>query len=288
MKSGRNFLQYLKSWFKRVQVYALVGKAGTGKSFRAQLIADKYKINLILDDGILIKDNSIICGKSAKKEKHPLTAIRTALFDDPEHLKEMKKTLEKENFDRILVIGTSIKMVNKIIRRLSLPHIKRVIKIEEIASQKEIDIARKSRERDGRHIIPVPGIEVRRNYSHIFIDSIKIFFKKRFSLNKKQKIYEKSIVSPEYHKKGKLSISESALSQMILHCVAEFDFRLKVDRIILIRQVYGYILKIILKVPFGVELPGIIHNMQNYIISNIEKYTGITLKEVNIIIGAIS
>jgi uncharacterized alkaline shock family protein YloU len=288
MKSEKNLLYYLRKWFKKVQVYALLGKAGTGKSFRAQLIADKYKIDLIIDDGILIKDNSIVCGRSAKKEKHPLAAIRTALFDDPAHRKEVRKALEKEDFDRILIIGTSHRMVNKIVRRLNLPNIKKIINIEEIASQEEIDIARKSRERDGRHIIPVPGIEVRRNYSHIFIDSIKIFFKKRFSLEKKQKVYEKSIVAPAYHKKGKLSISETALSQMVLHCVAEFDSRLKVDRIILIRQIYGYILKIIVKVPFGVELPGIIHNMQNYIIKNIEKYTGITLKEVNIIIGAIS
>jgi uncharacterized alkaline shock family protein YloU len=288
MKPRKNFLNQLKKWFKTIQVYALVGKAGTGKSFRAQLIADKYKIDLIIDDGILIRDNSIICGRSAKKAEHPLTAIRTALFDDPEHRKEMRKALEKENFDRILIIGTSARMVGKIVKRLNLPHIKKIINIEEIASQEEIDIARKSRERDGRHIIPVPGIEVRRNYSHIFIDSIKVFFKKRFSLDKQQKVYEKSIVAPAYHKKGKLSISETALSQMVLHCVAEFDPRLKVERIILIRQVYGYILKIILKVPFGVELPGIIHNMQNYIIKNIEKFTGITLKEVNIIIGAIS
>lgn len=285
---GKKLLQYFRLWFKKVQVYALVGKAGTGKSFRAQLIADKYKIELIIDDGILIKNNSIVCGKSAKKEKHPFTAIKTALFDDPVHRKEVRKALEKENFDRILIIGTSARMVNKIVKRLNLPHITKLINIEDIASQEEIEIARKSRERDGIHIIPVPGIEVRRNYSHIFIDTIKIFFKKRFSLDKKQKVYEKSIVAPEYQKKGKLSISETALSQMVLHCVAEFDSRLKVNRIILIRQVYGYILKIILKVPFGVELPGIIHNMQNYIIRNIEKYTGISLKEVNIIIGAIS
>jgi uncharacterized alkaline shock family protein YloU len=288
MNKVSKLTEFLSSWFKKVQVYALVGKAGTGKSFRAQLIADKYKIDLIIDDGILIKDNTIVCGKSAKKEKNPLTAIRTALYDDTAHRREMRKTLEKEKFDRILIIGTSHRMVHKIARRLNLPHIKKIINIEEIASREEIELARKSREQEGKHIIPVPGIEVRRNYSQIFIDSVKIFFKKRFSLEGNQKVYEKSIVSPEYHKKGKLSISEAALSQMILHCVSEFDTRLKVDKIILIRQVYGYILKIILKVPFGIELPGIIHNMQYYIIKNIEKYTGITLKEVNIIIGAIS
>ena len=60
---------------KKIQVYALVGKAGTGKSFRAQLIADKYKIELLIDDGILIKESRIISGRSAKREKVPFTPI---------------------------------------------------------------------------------------------------------------------------------------------------------------------------------------------------------------------
>ena len=41
-----------------VKVYALVGRSGTGKSFRAQLVADKYHIPLIVDDGLLIKNDN--------------------------------------------------------------------------------------------------------------------------------------------------------------------------------------------------------------------------------------
>ncbi|MBN1697725.1 MAG: hypothetical protein JW881_09440 [Spirochaetales bacterium] len=279
---------YIVWRLKKRQVFALVGKAGTGKSFRAQLIADKYKIELIIDDGLLIKENKIVCGKSAKKAKSPLGAIRTALFDDPEQLKEIKDALETSNFKKILIIGTSKRMVEKIARKLRLPHISRIVNIEDIASEEEIEVARKSREHEGKHIIPVPGIEVQMNYSHIFFDSIKIFFKRKFRLGQKKKIFEKSIVTPEYSKRGKLSISEAALSQMILHCIDEFDTRLKVNKIILVRQVNGYILKIIIKVPYGMELPHVVHDLQTYIIKNIEKYTGITLKEVNIIIGTIT
>ena len=287
MKIFKRAKQKILRFFKNVQVFALVGKAGTGKSFRAQLIADKYKIELIIDDGILIRNNKIICGKSAKKENHTLTALRTALFDDPVHRHEMRVQLDKENFSKILLIGTSNRMVEKIAKKLKLPGISKFINIEEIASQEEIEMAKRSREFEGRHIIPVPGIEVKRNYSHIFLDSIKIFFKKRLGLNQKQKVFEKSIVTPEYSKRGKLSISEEALSQMVMHCIDEYDKRLRLDKIILIRQIYGYILKIIVKVPFGVELAGTIHNLQVYIIKNIEKFTGIHLKEVNIIIGSI-
>ena len=42
---------------KTVRVFALVGKAGSGKSFRARLVAEKHQIDLIIDDGLLIRDH---------------------------------------------------------------------------------------------------------------------------------------------------------------------------------------------------------------------------------------
>ncbi len=273
---------------RKVQVFALVGKAGTGKSFRAQLIADKYAIELIIDDGILIKDSQIISGRSAKKEKVPFTAIRTALFDNPQHLYEVKAALSKERFRKILLIGISKGMVDKIAKRLSLPPVTKYIQIEDIASKEEIESARRSRDIEGKHIIPVPAIEVRRNYPHIFFDSLKIFFKKRFEPSVKGKVLEKSIVTPDFSKRGELSISETALIQMVMHCIDEFDSRIKAERIILKNQLYGYNLRIIIRVPFGIELPANIKNLQQYIIHNIEKFTGITLKEVDITVGTIS
>ena len=39
-----------------VQVTALVGRSGTGKSFRAQLITARHNMDLIVDDGLLIHD----------------------------------------------------------------------------------------------------------------------------------------------------------------------------------------------------------------------------------------
>jgi len=50
-----------------VKSYALVGSSGTGKSFRAKLVAQKYGIDLIIDDGLLIRGDQILAGRSAKK-----------------------------------------------------------------------------------------------------------------------------------------------------------------------------------------------------------------------------
>ena len=105
-------------WLRRVKVYALVGRSGTGKSFRAKLISQKYGLDLIIDDGLLIKNEKILAGQSAKKERHYLSAIKTALFENPAHRRELKKALDAERFKKVLVIGTSEKMVRRITDRL--------------------------------------------------------------------------------------------------------------------------------------------------------------------------
>src|SRR6056297_1407388 len=107
----KGFLRHIIWLMRGVTVFALVGRSGTGKSFRAKLIAEKYGIDLIIDDGLLIKDQKILAGKSAKREKAFLSAIKTALFNDESHLKEVRHTLQHETFKRILIIGTSEKMV---------------------------------------------------------------------------------------------------------------------------------------------------------------------------------
>ena len=142
-----------------IKVYALVGRSGTGKSFRARLIAGKYGIDLIIDDGLLIKGDNIIAGKSAKSEKVYLTAIKTALFDSVEHRTEVRNKLNEEKFTKILLIGTSEAMVQRIAKRLHLPKPGKVIQIEDIAPEEDIDKALKERA-TGKHVIPIPQVEV--------------------------------------------------------------------------------------------------------------------------------
>ena len=45
---------------KKIKVYAFVGPSGTGKSYRAQMVASERNINYIIDDGLLIKENEVI------------------------------------------------------------------------------------------------------------------------------------------------------------------------------------------------------------------------------------
>jgi ABC-type oligopeptide transport system ATPase subunit len=275
--------------FKRIKTFALIGESGTGKSFRAKLVAQKYGIDFIIDDGLLIRDNRILAGHSAKKEKTFLAAVKVALFDEKSHRDEVARKLQGEKFKRILVLGTSEKMVNKIAVRLQLPPPDKIIKIEDIASQDEIDKAIRTRRIEGKHVIPVPSIEIKRSYPNIFYDAIRIFKRKTgpAGIGPTPKVHEKSVVRPEYSKRGKVIISEAALSQMVIHCVDEYNPNIRIKKIVVRDDEMGYRLVITIDVPYGIQLGGNIHELQQYIIDNIERYTGILIEEVNIIIDKI-
>ncbi|MDR1900459.1 MAG: hypothetical protein LBQ55_10655 [Treponema sp.] len=274
---------------RRIKTYALVGESGTGKSFRAKLVAQKYGIDYIIDDGLLIKDNRILAGHSAKKEKTFLAAVKVALFDEKVHRDDVARRLQNEKIRRVLVLGTSDKMVNKITARLQLPPPSRVIRIEDIATQDEIEKAIRTRRIEGKHVIPVPSIEVKRNYPGIFYDAIRIFKRKAgpAALGPTPRVHEKSVVRPEYSKRGRVIISEAALSQMVIHCVDEYNPEIRIKKMVVKDDDMGYRLVITIDVPYGTQLGGNIHELQQYVIDNIERFTGILIEEVNVIIDKI-
>jgi uncharacterized alkaline shock family protein YloU/adenylate kinase family enzyme len=287
--------------FHKIKVFALVGESGTGKSFRAKLVAQKHGIDYIIDDGLLIKGNRILAGHSAKREKTFLAAVKVALFDEKGHRDEVARRLQSEKIHRVLVLGTSEKMVNKIAARLQLPVPSKIIKIEDIASQEEIEKAIRTRKIEGKHVIPVPSIEVKRSYPNIFYDAIRILQKKKKTtgispagaglspagLGPVPRVMEKSVVRPEYSKRGKVIITEAALSQMVIHCVDEYSGEIRIKKIAIKDDEMGYRLVITIDVPYGTQLGGNIHELQQYIIDNIERYTNILIEEVNIIIDKI-
>ena len=287
------FLDNLFNSFKKVQVYALVGESGTGKSFRSKLLAEEYGIHAIIDDGLLIQDDKIVAGRSAKREKTYMGAVRVALFDDKDHRDSVAKVLRKTHIKKILLLGTSEKMVSKIAMRLQLPQPQKIIHIEEIATKEEIEKAVKSRQVEGKHVIPVPTIDVKKNYPQILSSSLRDFFSQKKWFHKKLKnpngkMIEKSIVQPEFSKKGRIEISEAALTQMTMHCVNECDPDVKIKKITIKTDSRGYRLIVLIDVPFGTQLTGKIHRLQQYIIDKIESYTGILIEEVSIVIDKIS
>ena len=201
-----------------MDVIALVGPSGTGKSHRALWVAQQNGADAIIDDGILIKDGKVIGGSSAKKEKNRIMAVRRAIFVLPGHASDVRRAIAASEPRRILVLGTSENMVQKIAKALHIGSVSKIIRIEDIASKKDMELAQYHRLKRGEHIIPVPTIELKPHFSGYLIDPIKSFFKT--SSSKRRRLGERSIVCPVFSYYGKLVIDDSVIKS-IVHIVAE-------------------------------------------------------------------
>ncbi len=264
-----------------IKVFALVGKSGTGKSFRSKMLAEEYNIDLIIDDGLLIKGNKLVAGKSAKQDETFLAAVRTAVFDDPEHYKSVFEALKKERFRKILIIGTSEKMVRKIATRLSLPQPDKIFDISDIATKDEIDTAMRVRFTEGKHVIPVPSIEITRTSPKIVLDSMKVLFNRNILRPwKRTKVFEKTVVRPQFTKFDKTVISEAALTQMVIHCLDEFDPAIKVVKLKAKILENGYSLSIKLRIPSKHMMKTSLKELQEFISESLEKYGSIFIARV--------
>jgi uncharacterized alkaline shock family protein YloU len=273
------------------KIYGLTGAPGTGKSFRAFLVADKYNIKYIIDDGLLIKDQQIIAGKSAKKEPYKIRAIKTAIFNETKHAREVRKALYKERYRSLLIIGTSEKMLKLITNRLHLPKINKIIKIEDIASEEEIREARKARRKHGKHVMPIPLIEVKKKYPNIILHAINMFSNKPrgfFFKRKRSQIIEKTIVKPDYSTTGKITISETALLQMVSHCIQEYSADIKLLKLIITDIGGDFYLKIKISLHYKINNSNTLREIQNIIKNKIEEFTGITIKQVDIYISKVT
>jgi uncharacterized alkaline shock family protein YloU len=75
---------------------------------------------------------------------------------------------------------------------------------------------------------------------------------------------------------------------MVMHCVQECSPDVKIKKISIKTNVRGYRLFVTIDVPFGTQLTGKVHKLQQYIIDKIETFTGILIEEVSIIIDKIT
>lgn len=195
-----------------MKVYAFVGPSGTGKSYRAQMVASENDIHYIIDDGLLIDENRVLCGTSAKKAPTKIETVKHALFIEQKEKNEMKKTLKKYKPDSLLILGTSDKMVEKIRENLDLPQLERTIYINEVATEEEIEKAKHIRQTQGKHVIPVPTFEIKKDFSGYLLDPLQIFKSKGKGAT--PYISEKSIIRPTFSYLGKFTISDSVFRQI--------------------------------------------------------------------------
>jgi len=272
----------------KMKVYAFVGPSGTGKSYRAQMVANQKGIEYIIDDGLLISGNEVIAGISAKKAPTKIETVRNALFQNPEKQAEIQNAIKRYKPDSILILGTSDGMVEKIAKNLGFPEISETVYIQDVATEEEMKTARNIRITEGKHVIPVPTFAIKKEFSGFILDPLQIF--KSTGKGNKPYIAEKSIIRPTFSYIGNFQISDIVFKQIIEYIAENLEEIYKIHRIIIKKNseynggIYIYIEVI---VEFGYNIMDTMTKFKTKIKKEIERLTAMNVLDMNIVVKSV-
>ncbi|MBP3597198.1 MAG: Asp23/Gls24 family envelope stress response protein [Clostridia bacterium] len=272
-----------------MKVFAFVGPSGTGKSYRAQMVASEKGINYIIDDGLLICGNEVIAGVSAKQAATKIETVKNALFQKTEKQHEIQKAIKKHKPDSILILGTSDGMVEKIAKNLGFPEISETIYIQDVATEEEMKTARNIRVTEGKHVIPVPTFAIKKDFSGFLLDPLQIFKSK--GKGKEPYISEKSIIRPTFSYIGNFQISDNVFKQIIEYIAEGMPEIYKIHRIIIKKNpeynggIYIYIETI---VEFGYNILDTMTKFKSKIKKQIENLTAMNVLNMDIIVKSVN
>lgn len=265
----------------KIKVYAFVGPSGTGKSYRAQMVAGEYDIHYIIDDGLFIKDNEVIAGNSAKKAPTKIETVKHALFLTGNEKQEIKKAIKKYKPESILILGTSDNMVIKISENLGLPKIEKIIYIDEIATKEEMETARRIRRTEGKHVIPVPTFEIKKDFSGYILDPLQIF--KTKGRGKDPYISEKSIIRPTFSYLGNFTISDAVFRQIVEYLASKTDFVNKILKTRVEKTPEGPQIYMEVIVNYGCNIMECLAEFKEKSKKEIEKLTTMNVQKIDIV-----
>ena len=272
--------------FSNIRVCAFVGPSGTGKSYRVQMVAVENDIEFIIDDGLLIRGNSVIAGVSAKKAPTKVETVKHALFYEDYEKKEMQNAFIKYNPKAILILGTSDGMVQKIAANLGLPEISKTIYIKDVATEEEMENARRIRVTEGKHVIPVPTFEIKKDFSGYLLDPLQIFKSK--GKGKTPYISEKSIIRPTFSYMGNFTISDSVFKQIIEYLANKEPSIHKVVRTRVNKGETGTEIYMEVIVNYGKKIVDVLKDFQVRSKKEIERLTAMNVSNIDVMAKGIN
>lgn len=262
-----------------MKVYALVGKSGTGKSYQAMNLCREKDIESIIDDGLYIYKTETMGGRSAKREPTKVGAIKTALFQKDAHRDEVVKLIEDTKPESVLVLGTSDRMVYKIQQRLGIPSISETVYIDQITTEGERHIAKKQRMVHGKHVIPAPTFQLKRQFSGYFMDPLRIFRGWSFG---KDNLPERSVVRPTYSYLGDFIISERVIHEVVEYTAKEVPGVVDILRILEENQAEALYITIL--ATFSAEFNAIEvgKELQKKVVRMLEQMTALNVEKIDV------
>lgn len=265
---------------EKIRVVAFVGPSGTGKSHRAQMVAKSRGIEYIIDDAILIHQNRLVAGTSAKRANTKIEAVKRALFSVEGQAEEMKAAIKSRKPESILVLGTSDDMVHKIVTNLELPEISETVYIQDVSSPQEIALARSARMAEGKHVIPVPTFEIKKDFSGYLLDPLQIF--RWRGKGTAPFMTEKSIIRPTFSYLGNYTISDNVLRNIIEYISKDVEGIYKIQKIKIENYPDGMVAYIEVTLEYGHNLPEIMKDLKEKAKKEIDRLTAMNVLDIQI------
>ena len=172
-------------------------------------------------------------------------------------------------------------MVKKIAANIGVPPIEKTIYIEDIATKEEMEEARRSRITEGKHVIPVPTFEIKKDFSGFILDPLQIF---KFKGNNKPYISEKSIIRPTFSYLGNFTISDTVFRQIIDYVAKKDKSIYSVIRTRIDNQPEGPYVYLEVIVEYGSNVREVVEEFKNKVIKELEKLTTMRVRTIKIVI----
>ncbi len=268
-----------------MRVVGFIGPSGTGKSHRALWVARENQIPYLIDDGLLIGDKGIVAGQSAKRAPTKIGSVKAALFLDSGIAEVMREAIKKSKPEAIMVLGTSEGMVEKIAKVLQIGPVSERIFIHDVASAEEMDQARSVRMKQGKHVIPAPALELKKQFSGYFLDPLQIF--RRKGPDDYQHVGEKTVVRPTFSYYGRFIISDFAIYQVVQHLLDTEPAYEKMTRFRANNGPDGVFLDMDLIMRYGFPLQDVVRRIQEKIRQELDRFAGLVVRNMRIQIKSI-
>jgi uncharacterized alkaline shock family protein YloU len=259
-------------------VYGLYGKSGTGKSYHAMGLCKELGLDAIIDDGLFIYGNKVISGISAKRQNTKIKAIKTALFIDDGHCLEVKESIRQSNPPGLLILGTSKEMVYKIRDRLELPSLSGLVSIEDITTEGQREAARKQRKELGKHVIPAPTFQIKRQFSGYFLDPLRIFR----NLGGRTTYAEKTVVRPTFSYLGDYDLSDKVITDITTYVGKGVSGVESILRVFTENSDEGVSITVLATIKYGSKVFKVAEDIQKRVSEQVEAMTAFNVIAVDI------
>ena len=156
----------------------------------------------------------------------------------------------------------------------------------EVATEEEMENARRIRVTEGKHVIPVPTFEIKKDFSGYLLDPLQIF--KSTGKGKTPYIAEKSIIRPTFSYMGNFTISDNVFKQIIENLANREPSIYKVVRTRVDKGELGTEIYMEVIVNYGKKIVDILHDFQVRSKKEIERLTAMNVAKIDVMAKGIN